>query len=139
VDASVWVSRFLGHDAHHAASVQWFRLIRAERAEMFEPNLLLPEFAGAIARHTGRATDATESLERFRAIPNVSVHEIDRGLATLAADLAAQLRLRGADALYAALASTLGIRLVTWDRELRDRARSVIEVSTPAELLGGRR
>jgi predicted nucleic acid-binding protein len=134
VDASVWVSRFLAPDKNHALSVQWFRLRRTEGALVVAPTLLFPEFAGAVARQTG-APFAAKALTRLRAIPDVDSHALDENLSLHASELAAELRLKGADAVYAALASTLGFRLVTWDRELRDRARPRIEAYTPADLL----
>ena len=47
-----------------------------------------------------------------------------------AAVLAAEKRLRGADAVYAATAAATGSPLVTWDAELRARAAAV----SPEEL-----
>jgi predicted nucleic acid-binding protein len=39
--------------------------------------------------------------------------------------------MRGADAVYIAAAATLGLPLVTWDVEQRERAREVIDVFVP--------
>jgi predicted nucleic acid-binding protein len=43
------------------------------------------------------------------------------------------MRLRGADAVYVALARRLGMPLVTWDAEQRERAKPVVRVVTPEE------
>jgi predicted nucleic acid-binding protein len=56
---------------------------------------------------------------------------VDADLARTAADLASRFRLRGADAIYIAAASTLGLPLVTWDVEQRQRAARVIDVVSP--------
>jgi predicted nucleic acid-binding protein len=45
--------------------------------------------------------------------------------------MAADLRLRGAEVVYVAAAYLLQVPLVTWDREQRQRAASVIAVQTP--------
>jgi predicted nucleic acid-binding protein len=49
----------------------------------------------------------------------------------VAAQMAADLRLRGAEVVYVAAAYLLQVPLVTWDREQRQRAASVIAVQTP--------
>ena len=81
------------------------------------PALALAEVAGAISRRTGHSslgTGATASLQR---LPSMRLIPVDVELAQLGAELAAGLHLRGADALYVALAHRLGVPLVTWDRE----------------------
>ena len=45
--------------------------------------------------------------------------------------MAANLQLRGADAVYVAVAHSMGIPLVTWDQELRVRSSGFIEVLQP--------
>jgi len=45
--------------------------------------------------------------------------------------LAADLSLRGADALYVALSYHLKVPLVTWDRQQRERAGERVAVHTP--------
>ena len=63
---------------------------------------------------------------------------VDAELALPAAELASELRLRGADAVYVAMTHRLGVPLVTWDREQLERAAVRIEARTPDELLGKR-
>lgn len=49
--------------------------------------------------------------------------------------LAAECRLRGCDAIYAALARQEGMPLITWDEQQRERAAPVVETLTPTEAL----
>ena len=56
-------------------------------------------------------------------------------LAQQAADVAAQYRLRGSDAVYAAVALRFGSTLVTLDREQRERVSAVLTTRYPAEVL----
>ena len=49
----------------------------------------------------------------------------------MAAEVAADLRLRGADAVYVAAARLLRVPLVTWDREQQQRAGAVVVVQMP--------
>jgi predicted nucleic acid-binding protein len=60
---------------------------------------------------------------------------VDASLARLSADLAAQLQLGGADALYVALAQRLGIPLITWDREQLQRGLAAVTALTPDDAL----
>lgn len=60
---------------------------------------------------------------------------IDDGLAHEAAELAADRALRGADAVYVAVARRHGCALVTLDRLQRERAAAVVRTLTPAEAL----
>jgi predicted nucleic acid-binding protein len=61
---------------------------------------------------------------------------LDETLAQQAADVAAQHRLRGSDAVYAAVALRFGSTLVTLDREQRERVADVVTSRLPAETLG---
>jgi predicted nucleic acid-binding protein len=58
-------------------------------------------------------------------LPHLTLVALDTLLAQQAADIAAQHRLRGSEAVYTAVAVRFGSLLITIDRELRDRLRSV--------------
>ena len=61
--------------------------------------------------------------------------DVDRSLSDLAARLAAECRLRGCDATYVALAWRERVPLITWDKQQREKAASMVEILTPAEVL----
>ena len=52
------------------------------------------------------------------------------------ARLAAEYRLRGADACYVAVAVALGISLISWDVEQLERAGPVVRTFRPDEMAG---
>ena len=135
VDASVWVSRFVGGDVHHVPSRLWLARLVEEGATTAAPALLLAEVAGAIARRTDRPELAIEALSLLQRLPSMRLVPIEMELAQLAGQLAADLGLRGADAVYVSLAHRLGVPLVTWDREQRERSTASIDVRTPQDLL----
>ncbi len=133
VDASVWVSRFVPADAHHEASYQWLHRVINRADLLVEPELLPVEIAGAVSRRTGQVGLAARAVELLEQLPRSRLVAVDARLARLAAGLAVELGLRGADALYVALAQWLGFSLVTWDREQLGRGRAVTDVFTPQE------
>jgi predicted nucleic acid-binding protein len=56
-------------------------------------------------------------------------------LADEAGRLGAERRLRGADAIYAAVAHRYRTALITWDRQQLERLQSTLPVLTPTEVL----
>jgi predicted nucleic acid-binding protein len=131
IDASVWVSRLVPQDAHHAISRRWLERYISSGGLLVAPVLLLAEIAGAIARRTGEPDLARRALEGVLRVPNLRLVSTDPQLGKEAARLAADLRLRGADAMYMAVAHHLNIPLVTWDRQQRERAAGMISVRMP--------
>jgi predicted nucleic acid-binding protein len=135
VDASVWVSRFLPADVHHGPSYRWLGEQVAQGEPVAAPLLVLAEVAGAVARRTGLSELGAHAVSLMQHLPNARLVTVDAELAQLGAQVAAALRLRGADALYVALARRLGIPLVTWDQEQRERGKYVATALTPQEAL----
>lgn len=131
VDASVWVSILTPSDAHHLASQQWLAAHLAAGGQVVAPTLLLAEVAGAVARRSGDATLGQQVLNLVLRQPALYLVALDEQLSTNAARLAANLQLRGADAVYVATADSLNIPLVTWDREQLNRAARHVTVWTP--------
>jgi len=60
---------------------------------------------------------------------------LDDSLTEEAIQLATEHRLRGADAVYAAVARRHGTTLVTWDRQQLNRLQSILPVLTPTKAL----
>ena len=133
VDASVWVSRFVASDAYHADSRRWLGERVANGDLIAVPAVALAEIAGAVARRTGRSELGLRAMSLVRRLPIVRLVSVDMELAVLGAEAAAELGLRGADALYVALARRLNAPLVTWDQEQRVRSQATIAVLAPAE------
>ena len=135
VDASVWVSRFVVSDIHHGFSYQWLNRSLSAGEEIIGPALLLAELAGAVARVTGDTNLALGVISSLQQLPNSRLVPVDFELARISANLAAELRLRGADSFYVALAQRLSIPLITWDNEQIQRGSSVATAITPQEAL----
>jgi predicted nucleic acid-binding protein len=136
VDASVWVSLLAADDVNHAATQLWFERQIAAGADFLAPTLVLVEVAGAMARRTGDASAGMRAADRVRRLPGLELVALTVDDAEQAASLAARVALRGADAVYAALASARDRRLVTWDRQQRERSATAVQVSSPDDELG---
>ncbi len=97
IDASVWVSRLVPSDVHHSISRVWLERRAAAGDQFVTPTLALSEIAGAIARRTGRPSSAHDAVAAITRVPGLRLVSVDRRLAQLAARLAADHSLRGAE------------------------------------------
>ena len=133
VDASVWVSALVPQDVHHEESRSWLEARMREGTLLIAPVIVLAEVAGAIARRSGDSSLGERAMETLFNLPNLRLVPIDDRVGYEAARVAARLRLRGADALYAAVAVLLHVPLVTWDAEQRETTRPLVETSEPRD------
>lgn len=132
VDASVWIGIALPADRFFLPGRTWLDTQLSGGERLGAPSIVLAEVSGAIARRSGDVREADAAVRRLGTTPGLSVIPMDDSLVREAARLAADLRLRGADALYVATAFRLGCPLVTWDDEVIARAGGVIEARRPA-------
>lgn len=131
VDASIWCSAELDSEADHQKSLEWRERQIKRRVRLVVPALALSEVAGAVARRSGSPDRGRSAAQALRAIRTLEVVLPDRALMDRATEIAASLRLRGADAVYVALAQLRGLPLFTWDIEVRERAGHIISVLRP--------
>jgi predicted nucleic acid-binding protein len=131
IDASVWVSILVPQDAHHQVSRGWLEGWQTGGHRIVAPNLLAAEASGAVARRTGQAQRGRQVLADLLTDPLVELVPLDDELGLEAARLAADLGLRGADAVYVAVARRRGVPLLTWDREQLARATRVVAAQEP--------
>ena len=124
--ASVWVSAPLTQDINHRASLRWLAGWLYGRHRPHAPVLVVSELAGAVARRTLNANRGHRAAARLRRVPRICFVPID----TVRADDAADLGLRGADAVYLAVARRRGFPLITWDQEVSSRSAPVIRIRT---------
>ena len=132
VDASVWVSRLVSTELNHEISRRWLHEIISSGALIAAPSLLLVEVASAIVRRTDDSSLGVAAFRGIQTLPNLRLVALDATLAEAAAKLGTDLRLRGADATYVAVAHHLGVPIVTWDQEQLRRAEALVQVLEPA-------
>ena len=134
IDANIFIGIYWAKDANHSASRLWLARYLLATYILEAPVLLLGEVAGAIARRTGDSALGHAAVAQVQLVPRLTFQEHSRSSAALAAELAADLKLRGADAVYAATAAQLGVPLITWDKELHDRAAAHVTTYYPHEV-----
>ena len=125
VDANVWVAALDESDPVHAESVRFLEAARDRSLVLHGPALLLVETACALARRSENADVALAAAATMRRLPGLRLEPHDRELEIGALELGTRLLLRGADSYYVAVAARQGTPLITWDRELLDRAGGV--------------
>jgi len=131
IDASVFVSAFTPSEPAHQASKAFMKGIREQAVPIIVPVLVLPEISAALARGQNKPELGKAFVQELKRFPNTTFVDVDEILADLAVDVAAQYRLRGSDAVYAAVALRFGAELVTLDKEQLERLPKVVSVHAP--------
>jgi predicted nucleic acid-binding protein len=121
IDASVLVSAFRTDELSHLDSVAFIKSAIAQERILCAPTILFPEIMSAFARPMRNAHLATQVVTQIRELLLIELFSIDIPLALAAETAAQKLFLRGADSIYAALASRLSEPLVTLDKEMLAR------------------
>lgn len=135
LDASVFLNAFLSSEKDSDISKEMLLKLRAAGSPLVAPLLLLPETAAALSRgqnDPGLARSFAETLQHY---PHLIWIALDQLLAGQAVNIAAAYRLRGSDAVYAAVAQQFACPLITLDREQHDRAAGLLQTYYPAEVL----
>ena len=135
IDASVFVSAFSPAEAAQRDSKTFMTRVRETSAPVIVPTLVLPEVAAAISRGQGKPELGIAFALELVNFPNLILVDVDESLAKLAVETAAHHRLRGSDAVYAAVALRFSSLLVTLDTEQRECLKDVLTVYFPAQAL----
>jgi predicted nucleic acid-binding protein len=131
IDASVFVSAFTPTETAHQASKAFMLSIRQKAVPIIVPVLVLPEISAALARGQNKPDLGKAFVQELKNFPNTTFINLDSSLADLAVEVAANHRLRGSDAVYAAVALRFGTQLITLDREQLERLPKVLDVRAP--------
>ena len=105
--------------------------VRAQAIPIIVPMLVLPEISAALSRGQGKPELGKAFVNELKNFPNTTFIDVDSNVADLAVEIAAAHRLRGSDAVYAAVALRYGTELVTLDREQLERLPEVLAVREP--------
>jgi predicted nucleic acid-binding protein len=119
------------HEVCHALVTQLYQT----NTKVIVPTLVLAELTGAISRSFRDPIRARLASQLLSELHHIVFVPINTALAQEAADIAADRAIRGADAVYVAVARRYGCALVSLDREQRERAALLVRALTPAEAL----
>jgi predicted nucleic acid-binding protein len=136
IDASVHINAINPTETGSSTSQAFLTRVSQGELPLFCPALLLVEVAATVARSWDDDRRAIAVARALRHWPNQTFVPLDGMLADRAICLAATARVRGADAVYAAVAEHYGTTLVTLDRQQLERLPPVVRVLCPADALG---
>ncbi len=135
IDANVFVSAASTTEIQYTASIAFFARILQMHKRIYCPTIVLPETVAGIIRPTNNSQLASITASGLSQLPGLTLVVLDDALASAASDIILQCRLRGADAIYLAVAQEYGTTLITWDQELLTRGPSVVPTMTPTDWL----
>lgn len=135
IDASVWLAAMSAQEKEHKRCATLVETLIEHGVALHQPGLFIIEVCATIARRTRDRSLALAAGEATLATPHLTLYALDHELAAESADIAATCALRGADAVYVALARYAGSTLITLDREVHQRASDVAVVRSPFEWL----
>jgi predicted nucleic acid-binding protein len=126
VDSNLLVAAFLESDAFHEKSQQYINGLENGDYIFHLSMLVVVEVMGVIARQPQRNRLALlarveKSLSEWERDGRILLYPLDRNRMNIALNIAQQYRLRGMDAVIAALAEELDLPLITFDTELQQR------------------
>lgn len=133
IDASVHINALSPTEIGSSESQLFLKRVSHRPWPVFSPTLLLVEVATAIARVFDDPEQGQNVAQAVRGLPGQMWISLDESLANEAVRLASEYRLRGADAVYAAVAQRYETVLVTRDRQQLERLRPALTVLTPAQ------
>ena len=135
IDASVHINAMNPAEPGSADSQAFIEQLHQRPWAVFSPTLLLVQVAAAVARATNDTGRGIAMAQAVHALPGQIWITLDDSLTEEAIQLATEHRLRGADAVYAAVARRHGTTLVTWDRQQLNRLQSILPILTPTKAL----
>ncbi|MBU0511911.1 MAG: PIN domain-containing protein [Chloroflexi bacterium] len=135
IDASVHISAFNPAEIDSAESQAFIKLIQWKGLAVFSPTLLLVEVAASVARVFNDTARGTELMYALQSLRGQTWVPLDESLAQEAGRMGAEYRLRGADAVYGAVAQRNGTTLVTLDQQQLERLKPALSVQRPGDAL----
>ena len=131
VDASVFVNSLSPDEDGSDERAEFISQLKREGVALIQPTLFILEVVASIARKQDSTEIALEILHELRKFPKLTLIDLDDDFADFASEVAAKNRLRGSDAIYAAVALRFGTELITLDREQLERLPKVLSVRAP--------
>ena len=131
IDANVWIGALDVRDPLSATCRACLLKAAEKSATLYSPLLLPIEVAATIGRKTRDARHGRSASRWVRGFRGHLWQPLSEEVAEIAERFAATLFLRGADAVYVAVAHLSDAILLTYDAEVIERTSGTIRVMTP--------
>ena len=131
VDASVVVAFLHKNDLNHQIANRWVSQLINSGGRFNAPTILLSEVTAPLARGHGLERLSKQIIDSLTSASYIELFPVTLPLAKQAASIAATHKIRGCDAIYVALAESLGQELITLDKQQRERAKDIIQAREP--------
>jgi predicted nucleic acid-binding protein len=128
LDSSVIVTALRKQENRHLAAKDVLRKVKDGSHIAIEPYTVLIEVTAALKRRTGSKELALRVRDDLLAINTINFMELGAESAADAAEIAAEIGVRGMDAVVIQVAKEFNIPLVTLDQEMLEKARLIVDV-----------
>jgi predicted nucleic acid-binding protein len=126
VDSSVIISSLLHYEPRHAEALKIWGEVLKGKSVAFLPFSVLVEVVAAIRRRTGSNRLALEVKKELLNSESISFVILDQTSAEQAAEIAAEIGIRGMDAIVVQVAKELGSKLISFDNEMIAKASKIL-------------
>ena len=136
LDSSVLVSSLVGKDVFNLTARRVMEKVFSGEYHTSSSAIVPVEVCASISRRAGldKAFLAKSQLLRWEKMGLVAYSEFTHKRREEAIELAIRLRMRGMDAIVVQVAKEKGAVLITFDKEMAEKARAEVEVLTHDEL-----
>lgn len=131
IDTSVYVSSIDPNSSNYLAAQAWLLAALGRGEHISSPWILATELGAAFGRTKGNPSLALQVVRMLIGAGLVELVPVGPSLAHQAAVIAAQQGIKGCDAIFVALAVSLGETLVTLDKDQATRAAAIVPVYQP--------
>lgn len=134
IDSSVIVASLLDREKKHNECRNLLEKVKNGEYIAIEPYIVLVEIVAAIKRRTGSSYLAERVKEDICDINSIVFLDITSKRAHQAADIAQEIGVRGMDAIVIQTAREFNAPLVSLDREMLERSKSIIVTRDVEEI-----
>ncbi|MBC2697384.1 MAG: type II toxin-antitoxin system VapC family toxin [ANME-2 cluster archaeon] len=121
-------------EVHHEAAKNLLEKVKDGNHIAIEPYIVLIEVVAAIKRRTGSTELAKRVKNDFLAIDTINFTDLESIRASDASEIAMNLGVRGMDAIVIQTAKEFNVPLITLDKEMIEKAKSLVDIRTVDDL-----
>lgn len=135
IDSSVIVASLREQESAHQKSKAFLTEIIEGGYTAYESAIVPVEVTAAIRRRTDSRNLARQVKQNLLNLDSLIFCELSKSRMESAARIAEKVRIRGMDAIITQIAQEKDTSLVTLDEELKNRAKSIVEIRDMDEIL----